>query len=229
MATPIRLHKVDACDEIGIIPVNRNILARALAFEARHLRGLDEDRLDRKFLPQLALPLIAKMGGREHGQAPCDAPIQQLAGDHSGFDSLADANVVRDQQPHRIEPQSHDQRHELVRARGDRYPAERTESGCAGAEAEAGGVEQRHHTGGIARPRRRRRQEFSGRDVPAFQWQIDADFVGLALGQWPQVQDAWFTRRQDNPVTPSRPNQRSGREPALHYQPLLNPILKGSQ
>ncbi len=66
-------------------------------------------------------------------------------------------------------------------------------------------------------------------EVPAFQWQTDADFVGLALGQWPQVQDAWFTRRQDNPVTPSRPNERSGREPALHYQPLLNPILKGSQ
>jgi hypothetical protein len=227
MATPIRLHKVDACDEIGIIPVNRNILARALAFEARHLRGLDEDRLDRKFLPQLALPLIAKMGGREHGQAPCDAPIQQLAGDHSGFDSLADANVVRDQQPHRIEPQSHDQRHELVRARGDRYPAERTERGRAGSKAEGGGIEQRHHTGGIAWPRHCRRHEFGGCDLAAFQGQIDADFVGLAPRQWPEVQDAWLARAQSSHARGSEPAIRARTRSASRT--LLSPTLPGDR
>jgi hypothetical protein len=60
---PIRLHKVDARDEIGIIPVNRNILARALALEARHLRPLNQHCLNREFLPQFSFPLIAKMGG----------------------------------------------------------------------------------------------------------------------------------------------------------------------
>jgi hypothetical protein len=86
-------------DEIGIISVNRIILARALAFEARHLRRLDEHRLDRKFLSQFPLPLIAEMRRREYGQTPRDSPIQQLAGDHPGFDGLSDANVVRDQEP----------------------------------------------------------------------------------------------------------------------------------
>src|SRR5712671_2042467 len=38
MAAPIGLHKVDARHEIWVIPVDRNILARAFAFEARHLR-----------------------------------------------------------------------------------------------------------------------------------------------------------------------------------------------
>jgi hypothetical protein len=141
VAAPIGLHKVNARDEIGIISVDRNILTRALTFKARHLGRLDEHGLDREFLSQFPLPLIAEMGGREHGQTPRDSPIQRLAGDHPGFNGLADANTVRDQEPHRIESQSHDQRHELVRAGCDRYPAKRTERSRAGAKTETGGIE----------------------------------------------------------------------------------------
>ena len=120
--TSIIKRKVDvSCsDRCLIISINRNILARALAFEACHLRRLNEHGLNREFLSQFSLPLITEMRGREHGQTLRDSPIQQFAGDHTGFDGLADANVVRDQEPHRIEPKCHDQRHELIRARGDR-------------------------------------------------------------------------------------------------------------
>ena len=76
--------------------------------------------LNRELLAQFPLPLIAEMGRREHGETLRYASIKQFARDHPGLDGLADANVVRDQKPHWIKPESHDQRHELVRPRGDR-------------------------------------------------------------------------------------------------------------
>ena len=40
--------------------------------------------------------------------SPGDTAIEKLARDHSCLDRLADADVVRNQQPHWIEPEGHD-------------------------------------------------------------------------------------------------------------------------
>ncbi len=76
MAAPIGLYKIDARDKIRIVSINRNILARALAFEARHLRGLDQHGLNRKFFLQFPLPLIAEMRRRQHADSSRYSPIQ---------------------------------------------------------------------------------------------------------------------------------------------------------
>jgi hypothetical protein len=54
------------------------------------------------------------VGWAEHAEPPDDAAVEKLAGDHAGLDGLAHTHVVGDQQPHRVEAQGHDQRHELV-------------------------------------------------------------------------------------------------------------------
>jgi hypothetical protein len=79
-----------------------HILARHVALEATYLRRLNKDANDPEFLAKLALPLIAQMRWCENGKSPCDSAVEELAGDHPCLDRLADANIVRNQQPHWI-------------------------------------------------------------------------------------------------------------------------------
>ena len=81
------------------------------------------------FVAQLALPLLGEVRRAEHGEALDLAAVEQLAGDQRGLDRLADADVVGDQQPHRVELERHQQRHELVGARLDGDPAEASGTG----------------------------------------------------------------------------------------------------
>ena len=45
------------------------------------------------------------------------APVQQLTRNQTGFNGLADAHIISDQQADGIEPERQQQRHKLVRAR----------------------------------------------------------------------------------------------------------------
>ncbi|HWY16417.1 MAG TPA: hypothetical protein VNX86_14880 [Rhizomicrobium sp.] len=74
-----------------------DVLARHVTLKAGDLRRLKEDAIDRKFLAQLALPLIAKMRRREDPESLRSAAVEELAYDHTSLDRLADANVVRNQ------------------------------------------------------------------------------------------------------------------------------------
>ena len=86
---------------------------------ARRARGRDGDRAG----CGSALELRAPTGPRgAAGTAPRTvdvAAVEQLARDQAGLDGLADADVVCDQQAHRIELERHQQRHELIGARLD--------------------------------------------------------------------------------------------------------------
>jgi hypothetical protein len=53
----VGFHEIDAGDEIRIVSVDRDVLARAIALKPCHLRRLDDHALDREFLTQLPLPL----------------------------------------------------------------------------------------------------------------------------------------------------------------------------
>ena len=157
------------------------------------------------------------MGGREYGQTPRDAAIEQFPGDHARLDGLADAHVVGDQESHRIEAQSHDQRHELVGTRRNRNAAEGTERGCTGAKTEAGGVEQGHHAGRVTGLCRRRWHKFGGDDLSAFERQIDANLVGLPPRQWAQAQDARLLAGQNYPIAPTCADKGTGRKATVHH------------
>ena len=107
-------------------------------------------RLDVELLGQLALPLFGEVRRAEHRQAADLAAVEQLAGDEARLDGLADADVVGDEHPHRVELERHHQRHELVGPGLDRDAAEAAERAGGGAGREAGGVAEEPARGEVA-------------------------------------------------------------------------------
>ena len=94
------------------------------------------------FRCKLALPLLAKMRRADDGEALDLAAIEQLADDQAGFNGLADADVVGDQEPDRLLAERHEQRHQLVGTWLDAEIGERAERAGAGAQLEAHGIAQ---------------------------------------------------------------------------------------
>jgi hypothetical protein len=95
-----------------------------------------------ELLGQLFLPLLGQMGRTENGQALDLTAIQEFPGDERSLDSLADADVIGDEQAHRVELERHHQRHELVRPRLHRDAREAAERAGSGASGEPGGFAQ---------------------------------------------------------------------------------------
>ena len=87
-------------------------------------------------------PLLDEVRRAEHGEAVDLAAVEQLAGDERGLDGLADADVVGDEQAHRVELERHEQRHELVGARLDGDLAEAAEGPGAAPQREQERVAQ---------------------------------------------------------------------------------------
>ena len=52
-------------------------------------------------------PLIDQVGRTHDGEAVDLAAIDHLAGDEAGFDGLADADVIRDEETYRVELERH--------------------------------------------------------------------------------------------------------------------------
>nr|MBK7069162.1 hypothetical protein [Deltaproteobacteria bacterium] len=111
------------------------------------MRGRREDLLDAgepELLGHRAAPAFRELRRAEHGEAIDLAAGHELGGDEQGLDGLADAHVVGDEQAHRVEPQRHEERDELVGARLDADAREGAKRPRAGAEPDADGVaEQR--------------------------------------------------------------------------------------
>ncbi|MCY1294579.1 hypothetical protein D9M69_359750 [compost metagenome] len=80
------------------------------------------------------------MGRAEHRQALDLSAVEQLAGDESPLDGLADTDVVGNQQAHRGQLQCHQQRHELVSPRLNRDVTETTEGPRTTSQLELQGI-----------------------------------------------------------------------------------------
>jgi hypothetical protein len=65
-AVPLGLDEVDARDEVRVVLVDREILARQLALEAGDGRWTHDRGLNCELLAQLALPLIAQVRRAKH-------------------------------------------------------------------------------------------------------------------------------------------------------------------
>ena len=102
-------------------------LSFMLRSSRRRARGDDELGIDVELVPHLRLPLLGQVRRAEHRHAPDLAPVEQLAGDQQRLDRLADAHVVGDEEPDRIQPKGHQQRHQLVGPRLHGDPPERAE------------------------------------------------------------------------------------------------------
>ena len=133
-----------------------------IAFEALDGARQHEFRFEVELLRQLPLPLLRQVRRAEHRDPANLAAVEQLARDEARLDGLADAHVVGDEQAHRVEPEGHHQRHELVGPGLDGDAAEATEGAGGGAGREARGVAQQPARGEVAevfpagQPERRR-------------------------------------------------------------------------
>ena len=76
--------------------------------------GEDELGVDVELVLELSLPLLGQVGRAEDREATDLATIEQFPGDQQGLDCLADADVVGDKQPDRVQLQGHQERHELI-------------------------------------------------------------------------------------------------------------------
>jgi len=159
-----------ALDEVGrdhhvLVQLEEGLADGAVAFEARRRAGEDQLGVDVELAAQLLLPLLGERRRTEHGQALGLAAIKKLAGDEAGFDGLADAYVVRDEQANDVLAHGHQQGNELIRARLDCELGEGSEGTAAGTEAEADGV-AKHATGSVVAeqvwPGRRKRGGLDG-------------------------------------------------------------------
>lgn len=196
--------------------VDRNVRPRQISLQPPDLRRLNEHRLDREFLAQRPRPLVAEMGRTEDGEPTGETTIEQFARDHRRLDRLADADIIRDQQPHRRLPQGHDQRDELV---GSRYDGDATEGAKrprAGAQAEARRVKEGHDPCRVAAAHRLGINEPRQPHAVAFERQKKADLVALCRCQRPKLQYLGFARRQHDPFTPAGVNNRSRPVSAFH-------------
>ncbi|GBD17441.1 hypothetical protein HRbin26_02362 [bacterium HR26] len=144
VAIPLELDPVDAEHLDGEVLVHAPAGWR-LALERAQRLGTDDDGVEAELLAQLPLPLVAEVGRAEDGQATDLPALPEFAGDEPSFDRLAHPDVVGDEQPHRVEPESHQERHELVGARADGDPAETAERGSSLAEEQASRLPEEAH------------------------------------------------------------------------------------
>ena len=204
VATSVGLHEVGGDDHVAEVVEDR--LARpALPLQAGDCAGQHLLRIDVELLGQLRLPLPRKMRRAQHGH-PGDLPaVHKLAGDQRRLDRLPYAHIVGDQQPHRVQLQRQQQRHQLVGARlhGDR--SEGAEGAGAGAEAQAGSIAQQPPRSIIAQLLGVRQRE--PRRLHKLQRAIDARDLLLSAAQRTQHQQIVPRSRQYHPLAASRPHQ----------------------
>jgi hypothetical protein len=129
-------------DEVGgddgaAVPIKHRDPERQIALQALDRAAQHQFGVEVEFFRQLALPLLRQVRWAQHGQAADLAAVQQLARDDARFDSLADADVIGDQQAHGVELERHHQRHELVGARLNGNAPEAAERPGGGARGEA--------------------------------------------------------------------------------------------
>src|ERR1017187_8054906 len=115
---------------------------RQVPLQALNSAAQDELSLNMKFLGQFPLPLLGQVRRAQHGQTADLAAIQQFAGDDRRFDGLADANVVGDQETHRIKLERHHQRHKLIRPWLDSDTTEAAKRASGGTGGQSRGFAQ---------------------------------------------------------------------------------------
>ena len=142
-------------DEVGghhgeRVPVEHGDAERQVALQALDGARQHELRLDMELLGKLALPLLGQVRRTQHGDAADLGAVEQLAGDEACLDGLADPDVVGDEHAHRVEPERHHQRHELVGPWIDRDAPEAAEGAAGGAGGETSGVAEQQPGGEVS-------------------------------------------------------------------------------
>ncbi len=126
LAALFRLDIVEADHCVGV-SMEQRLRRWKSAFQPRCGGGSDRHRIEVELGVQLAGPLFNEVRWTEDREAIGLAAINQLAEDQAGFNGLADADVVGDQQPHHVEAERHQQWHQLIGAWLETQPCGRAE------------------------------------------------------------------------------------------------------
>jgi hypothetical protein len=141
----------------------------------------------------------------EDGEALDLTAVDELAQDEAGLDRLADADIVRDQEPRGFLAERHHQRGELVGARLEVDPAGASERTGAAPQRQPEGIAQEERrltwTGPVA-ARRCKRGEVDGLD-----FQIGDERFRLVLGAGQRTQPQLIAGPENNPLATARPDQ----------------------
>ena len=135
---------------------------------------------------------------------------KQFLGDEGGFDGLADADVVGDEQSHRVLTHGHEQWDELVAAGFDGQAREAAERPGAGAESDPQRVAQHACRGVVAEVgggrcgKARRDDLFKGGE--------GCGEVIVGAAEWPKDDEVAGAVRLHNPFAVAGTDERPGRE-----------------
>ena len=150
---------------------------------------------------QFRLPLFSQVRRAEHCQTLHLATIEELPGNQPGFNRFADAHVIRDEQPDRIEFEGHQQWHQLVRAGLDINPGKGAERPGAGAKTQAHCISQQPAGAEITHLCWIRVIKGSRFDIFPFQGEIYSGDLMICTSQGTQHQEIICGIGQDHPFT----------------------------
>lgn len=217
LPVPVALEEIDAGDLDGIVLVDA-VVAGPLALELVDGARADDDGVQVEFFAELLLPLLAEVGRAEDAEALDFSAVPELPGDEEGFDGLADADVVCDEEADGVEAQGHEKRDELVDARADGDAAEGAERGGSFAQGEARGLPEKVGAGGVGEVVHGRQWE--GGRPEAFLGDSGADEIGEApvdgdnvvggAGQGPEEVDVGVVAGKEDPVSVAEVDEGAG-------------------
>ena len=209
VAATVALDEVDRHHRVRV-HVEQRLAMEEATLEAGSRRRQHEFGVDVELLGQLLLPLLGQVRWAQHAHALRVALLQQLLGDQGRLDRLADADVVGDQQAHRVELERHQQRHQLVRARRHADPADRAERTGAGAEAEPQRVAEHAGRAVVAEVAGIGQRE--GRRLDRFEVGEDAGDLGVGAAERAQHEQVVARLGQHHPFPVACSHQRTCRE-----------------
>lgn len=216
------LHVVDARDYVAVVPKDVEVGPWQAALKACHTRWLHQRGLDVELGAKFVAPLLTEVGRTQHANSLNHAAVEEFAGNQRGFDGLANAHIVGNQQSNWVEPQRHDQWHELIRTRAHGQASHRPERASTAAQSKTGRI--------VQKPPGRRTQCAArvGYRVGCFvqcvrlEQAMDANLVGIVAVDGAQPDHVQLVLRQDDPVALPRLHQRAG-PPLRNARNLLRP------
>ena len=220
MAAAVGLDEVHGDDDERI-DIEDGLVGTQIFFETTGRAGKDQLDRDIKFGGEFLLPLFGEMGRTQDAEPGDFAAIEHFARDQTGFDGFADAHVVRDEQPDRVQLQRHEERHELIRARLHGETAEGPKRAGTGAEAEAHRITQQTARNKVAEIVLSRRGEGCRSD--GLQHGMDAGGFLNRSAQRPDHEEISLRFRQHDPFPPARLDESARSE--THFAPPAVPRL----
>ena len=198
--------KADHRERIGI---EKGLRQWEVALQTCRSPGGDGNGIDPEAILQFCDPLVHEVRRAENRKRIDFSAIHQFAEDQTGFDGLADADVVGNQQPRDLKPKGHEKRDQLVRPRFKSKLCGGSERACPPAEGQPQRVGKKRRLGLHCRARIVRQVETSGFYRCKLEIRSKNHDVVFIAREGAQGEQALAGCRQGNPFTAARSDKIS--------------------